>query len=233
VAILLFLAFADLSLYQAMSGADSCGCFGLLKINPWLTFTLDVVIALGLGRVWIRLRADKSLNRAGVALCNARFRIAIVLALTGLVIVTLPQSLQSARDTSSGDPGAKGSLVVMKPDTWVNKPLILTQYVEISADLTRGEWIVLVYHSDCPKCRDALLKYVCLAELSASKRGAPGIAFVEVPPYRVDEFTLKDAVHGRLRDEYEWFVQTPVEIRLSGGKVRFASLDLPSISRFP
>src|SRR4051812_10602478 len=33
----LFLLFGAVTLYQALSGGSSCGCFGALKINPWIT----------------------------------------------------------------------------------------------------------------------------------------------------------------------------------------------------
>jgi hypothetical protein len=33
---------AGVSLYLALIGQRSCGCFGRVPVNPWLTFTLDV-----------------------------------------------------------------------------------------------------------------------------------------------------------------------------------------------
>src|SRR3954469_22948476 len=45
-----YAGFAGYSVYLAINGAASCGCFGALHIHPWWTFLLDAVIALGL---WI------------------------------------------------------------------------------------------------------------------------------------------------------------------------------------
>ena len=40
----LFSVFASVSLYKALSGADSCGCFGFATINPWYTTGFDLGI---------------------------------------------------------------------------------------------------------------------------------------------------------------------------------------------
>jgi hypothetical protein len=49
---LAFGCFAAASFYQGWVGQASCGCFGAVAVNPWLTFSLDVAMmtALALGR---------------------------------------------------------------------------------------------------------------------------------------------------------------------------------------
>ncbi|MDO5554492.1 MAG: hypothetical protein Q4G68_12100 [Planctomycetia bacterium] len=42
--IALFTTFAGVSLYKAVSGEASCGCFGAVTVNPWWTMGLDVVV---------------------------------------------------------------------------------------------------------------------------------------------------------------------------------------------
>lgn len=39
----IFLVFTGVSFYQGMLGRASCGCFGKVTVNPWLTFTIDLV----------------------------------------------------------------------------------------------------------------------------------------------------------------------------------------------
>lgn len=46
--LILFAGFAGYSLYLALNGAASCGCFGPLRVEPWWTFLLDVAIVCGL-----------------------------------------------------------------------------------------------------------------------------------------------------------------------------------------
>ncbi len=40
-ALIIVAVFAGVTLHQALSGLESCGCFGPIKINPWYTFALD------------------------------------------------------------------------------------------------------------------------------------------------------------------------------------------------
>lgn len=42
----LFVLFAGVSLYKAISGEASCGCFGKAEVNPWWTVSLDTLITL-------------------------------------------------------------------------------------------------------------------------------------------------------------------------------------------
>lgn len=48
VAILCFSAFACVSLYKAVSGEATCGCFGRVAVSPWYTLILDAVAVLAL-----------------------------------------------------------------------------------------------------------------------------------------------------------------------------------------
>jgi hypothetical protein len=43
-----FALLAALSLYLALDGQRSCGCFGQMTVNPWLTFVLDVAVLAAL-----------------------------------------------------------------------------------------------------------------------------------------------------------------------------------------
>ncbi|HEY4760094.1 MAG TPA: MauE/DoxX family redox-associated membrane protein, partial [Thermoguttaceae bacterium] len=54
IALLCFGLFSCVSLFKALSGNASCGCFGSISINPWFTasFDLSVVLALLYWRPW-------------------------------------------------------------------------------------------------------------------------------------------------------------------------------------
>lgn len=47
-----FAAFAGVSLYRGLTGAESCGCFGALSIGPWWTFAGDVAAVCALAWWW-------------------------------------------------------------------------------------------------------------------------------------------------------------------------------------
>jgi hypothetical protein len=52
IALCLFSTLAAASLYLGVRGESSCGCWGRLQVNPWITFAVDIsaVIALALCR---------------------------------------------------------------------------------------------------------------------------------------------------------------------------------------
>ena len=64
--LLCFSLFLVITLYKGVTGAESCGCFGSVHVNPWMTlFAIDLpaVIALALFRPELRLPPRLSLLR--------------------------------------------------------------------------------------------------------------------------------------------------------------------------
>lgn len=78
-ALITFSGFGLITLYQAVAGYESCGCFGKLKVSPWYTLILDMAALAGL--LWSRPSIDCSGSGADYkpifgfgtvsALCNA------------------------------------------------------------------------------------------------------------------------------------------------------------------
>jgi hypothetical protein len=69
-ALLAFGSFAVASFYQGWIGYASCGCFGRVEVNPWLTFGLDVCVlaALIVGRPDLQLLRASPRSALGTAL---------------------------------------------------------------------------------------------------------------------------------------------------------------------
>jgi uncharacterized membrane protein YphA (DoxX/SURF4 family) len=47
-----FSVFTLVTLYKALSGEESCGCFGTVTVNPWVTLVFDLTV-LGM-LLWLR-----------------------------------------------------------------------------------------------------------------------------------------------------------------------------------
>lgn len=220
----LFAAFAAFSLYRALAGYESCGCFGPLKINPWWTLALDA----GILTVLVAWRRELTLEPAQPAANRRRwFCAAAYPALSALTLALMVSSgpLQIDAATPLQD---DGRLVILEPQTWVGQPFPLSDHIAPHVDFSQGDWTVLLYHHDCPKCQEALPQYEELAASAASAH----VLFVQMPPYAHEAFYRPTAAtHARLSDEREWFVQAPMEIRVSAGKVVDASGELPSLPR--
>ena len=120
-----------------------------------------------------------------------------------------------------------GELVILDPESWINKEFPLTAYLSPEVDVTRGDWTVFIYHRDCPKCEEAIPKYLALAERLSSQGTGERVLFLEVPPYGAALPRRRSVHYARLEDEHEWFVQAPVEIVLTNGVATSIQLNHP------
>lgn len=66
VALVLFTGFAGYSLWLALQGAETCGCFGPIKVSPWWTFGLDLVVVAGLFAEWWWERRHEELKEQDI-----------------------------------------------------------------------------------------------------------------------------------------------------------------------
>ena len=211
-ALLLFTGFALYSLYLALSGASSCGCFGFIKVHPWWTGALDLAVVTGL-LLTIFAGSDEAMP---MVIPRSKLAAVLVALSVGVAIVVASNSAPRGAESIA----KIGALVVLEPEEWIGKPLPIADF--INADLSKGDWIVLLHRHDCPDCQEAAPQYEDLAD-------AQNVAIVEMPPYGSERLAEGPALHARMPDDRDWFVQTPVEIRVKDGVVLHASTELPAI----
>ncbi len=218
--------FTCVSLCKAISGHATCGCFGRVAVNPWYTGTLDVTIVLSL-LCWQPRESFFATRRATA-----------VVLLWLAVGVPAAYAMGSYADTTLSDAGemiGDGKIVVLEPEKWEGKKFPLLPYIEdypccrqmgrhlVQEKLVQGDWIVVLYHYDCPDCRKLLVKYRGLL-LSLGKGSAkPKIAMIELPPFdpegRTALLTAGGCVLGRLSNRNDWFGVSPLEVYLNAGFV--------------
>jgi len=221
--ILLFAAFAIYSMYLAMSGATSCGCFGNLRVHPWWTFLLDVTVVIGLIASIIadgagdRSRADREEMQQSF-LAPYRWKwIVFAIVLSGLTALQLVRHVNRSLAVGSNVTVTIGGLAVLDPERWIGQKLPIAEYID--ANLSNGELIAVLYRHDCLECQKALPRYEKLAS------NGQQIALIELPPYQ-DPLPTESAFRNcRLKNDREWFAQTPVEIRLRDGIVTAVKVD--------
>jgi len=229
VVLAVFAMFAIVALQKGFSGESSCGCFGRLEVNPWWTFGLDLLVLGAIGK-WTPLQIKQQAAsetevslRSGVS--RRTFAAAGIVFLVGVPISVQMLSAHHATLTQAGTIVGDGKLVILEPETWIGKPLPIATHIDIGDQLLEGEWILVLFHHDCPECQEALPQYEQLAQEGGRKR----IAVVEVPPYGKKANHTVASVYGRLSDKREWFVQAPVEIFVKNGIVEASSTGLPSL----
>lgn len=237
--LLCFSAFSLITLYKGITGAESCGCFGTVHVNPWVTlFVIDIpsVIALLVFRPVLSLKRKAESIRTLIQEFFTplpsipQFTITTCLALLILGVTTPILAFnEPAKITSSYE--------VLEPETWVGKKLPILEYIDIGKQLETGTWLVLLYHHDCPDCAAAIPKYEKMARDFAGNEAFLQIALIEVPPYGQGQVSRNSScVPGRLADTKDWFVTTPAVVLLTDSQVTYAleekAPDLDTIFKF-
>ena len=214
-----FAVFASISLYKALLGEVSCGCFGSVQINPWHTFCLDMAVLGALVRYRPTLwRREASLNAR--RLCQHVVVLGawlMVAALAGWGMLRFEANTLDADGTFLSD----GEIVVLEPETWPGKSFPLSAHIDIGEELASGSWLVVLYHHECPQCQSLLPSYDSIDR----SRGAElftSVVLVEVPPFGpkgTDGSSGSSVRRARLRETKRWFVETPTEIQMIDGIV--------------
>ncbi len=224
LAILLFASFASYSLWLALHGAASCGCFGPLEIHPWWTFLLDCIVLAGLMGEYLWVGREEKNDSSSPTLATTSLSLVSILLLPLGITAALAWQVAPTPNSSQQPFQTVGDIVLLEPETWLGQKFPLLEYINL--DLSEGNWIILLHRHDCPKCQEAVLKYEQLASIKSPSQ----IAIVEVPPYgRHQDPHIGDLHVGSLNDDHDWFIQTPIEIQLAGGLVVAAYQELPSI----
>ncbi len=219
-----FCGFLAVTFFRALSGAQSCGCFGRIQVNPWITLCLDATILtllLVLHPHWIaEIRGQWRVKRVVAAgLCVA---LVGTLSAVGCVRNDAPAGV-----LENADVGQQDRLVVLNPNEWLGQPFPLSSYVTLDQPVMQGCWIAVLYHHDCEHCQVLLAKLRDQVRQHPPGAGDPPLAAIEMPPFVKDggvpAVAAIPGVHnGRLSAAHDWFVDTPVVVALRDGRVLFA-----------
>jgi thiol-disulfide isomerase/thioredoxin len=230
-AISCFALFSVITFYKGITGAESCGCFGSVHVNPWITlFAIDLpaVIALSIFRPSLSLRPLVSFPRKQESIRTLvkefitplpsipRFTVTACIGLLALGITTPILAFNEP-------PKVTSSYEILEPETWVGKKLPILDYIDIGELLEKGNWLIVLYHHDCPDCAKAIPKYEQIALEMAGSEDFLRIAFIEVPPYGQSGVSAHPScTFSQLADTKEWFVTTPAIVLLANEKVASA-----------
>ena len=233
--LLCFVCFAAISLYKAISGAASCGCFGRVEVNPWFTFTLDVTAIAALLR-WSPLRDEHAVSRPSREPLSRM--ICIVISVACSRNLRLPSPWARTSQPHLREMGSSWAVMIW----WFSIPISGLDSVcrswtllwttpdrcpssqkPLRGRLTEGKWIVSFYRHDCPKCLEELPKYAELSRRAAANPDESQVALIELPPCgELNEFThlaSEGCALGRLSSEKDWFMETPTQLTLREGEV--------------
>jgi hypothetical protein len=220
-AVLCFGAFAAVSACKGLAGEPSCGCFGRVPVSPWYTLTFDLAV-LGALFAWRPRKATflapkqrrvPVVRVAGVV--GALFAVGVPV---GFVMASYRPATLSA---DSGKVVGHGKTVLLEPERWLGRRFPLLRHIDIGERLCEGNWIVVLYHHDCPECGRVVPTFAGFAAKLARTEEGPRVALVEIPPYGEppDDSLLSGVLFARLSDAHDWFCVTPQVLSLAQGKV--------------
>ncbi len=213
--LLCFSAFSAITLYKGITGAESCGCFGPVHVNPWITLfaiELPAVIALLIFRPsGFNIRKPLELFRpfpSARYFAGLVFHSTVILTVTTLVLLSEKPTKNTAK------------YEVLEPKNWIGKNLPIYEYIDSESPLDTKQSIILFYHADCPGCRRLIPKFESIARHNSTNYDAPETAMVEVPPYSFTPINRNSpCILGLLARTKKWFLETPVVILMLDGNV--------------
>jgi len=213
-----FSLFSLITLYKGLSGAESCGCFGSVHVNPWITlFAIDVpaIVALvvfhpkelklsHIMKPFKLLKPVPSMPRLSTIILIGF----MVLSITTIILAF------------NGPSKSTFEYEVLELETWIGKRLPILEHIDISKQLERCSWVVVLYNYDCPDCVETIPKYKQMARDLAGNENLLQIALIEIPPYSTKIICEESSYNlGRLSDTKEWFIDTPTIVMLENNVV--------------
>lgn len=234
--VLCYGVFTCVTAYKAIYNYESCGCFGVVHVDPLITlFAVDVPIFLSLAV--FRRRDEKLLPppwpRAehfwGVALPTF-----VLLASILIVVVTNKVEIDLAGNNGArpviknpnGGVDEPNSIDVNGVDPNVGSEVVqggwsMLEYIDVADQLADGIVVVLFYHNSCPDCK----RYIPIYEELQNENFENGIrfAFIEAPVYEDDIASPVPAdtvcIVGRLSENpgKKWMINTPLVVLVVDG----------------
>ena len=214
IAMATFVLFSAVSIRLAIQGAQSCGCFGAVHVDPRITLTLDLMVVISL--LMVRpssLVRQFSLTRGRRALLSFGVMIAVV----GFYFMWQYEPSKLAFD---GQVLGGTKEVLIEPTDWLDKPCPLLGLPTIDSQLASGKWIVLLHHSDCPGCQEMLSAWPkSVLHYAPAFKTAIISASPQMPQITKSIIRKHSTVICYLPDAYKWFVPTPTILCLENGYV--------------
>jgi hypothetical protein len=228
---LAYCGFIFVTLYKGIIGAESCGCFGKIHVNPWITLGLiDTPMFLLL----VLNRPGRDYKLLPPPWPNIWHAIIFAAPIFGVLIFTAPLLVAFKPVCIKPDEPVKH--VIQDPRVKPTDPNVSQgtnkqadfwswlQYIDIADHLKEGLVIVLMYHYDCPTCAVMVPKYdQYFRKMKESGGDSMKIAFVAAPPYSDKGPVPADTIclRGKLieKGDLKFAITSPYVVALLNGQV--------------
>jgi thiol-disulfide isomerase/thioredoxin len=228
LAVLAFGLFIVVTLQKGLIGAESCGCFGRVKVNPWITFSV-IDIPLFLGLVIFRPKGLKLLPPWPKAAHFFGVAIPTFIAFSVIMPVLV----------FNKPPDKTDKYEVVRPAEWISearnhKEWSMLKHIDVADSLRSNIVIVVLYSTECDTCHKAIPLYDQMGRDMAGNEDSIRFAFVEIPPYASEKDNIVSVdtpcLRGRLDSSKKWYVQTPLVVVVQDGvAVKFWEGETPQL----
>ena len=223
-----FTVFATVSFCKVAIGADSCGCFGTVRVNPWITFTMNVCIVVVLFTcrpAGISLRIRAFLDEL---IAEHRWRrVTIMIASWVLLAVPMMAAVTSVSENSMAELGtefigANGQkTILLEPEHWIGKEFPLLNYITPVKVIDHQVWLVLFFTNECSVCRESLARMEDLSAEFSNDRTFPNLAAIEVPSQKPFLSPSRGNIrYGQMNLRSSWKIHPPFILLIDDYEVK-------------
>jgi hypothetical protein len=229
IGVAMLVVFVPVLIGDLLLGASSCGCFGAIKVSPWITLVTDVTFLFGLlvlGRKEPRLAMTRDLPTSKVLIAGVWSLLSVAVAF-GLSApgATVPGGIDGSVVESPGSaapPLPADGYYMPQYDDWIGRPFVELEVAKWSRnlpdDIAFGPQYVIFYRKDCEHCHELMMLHFS----GSPERRATAIAVPErdgFPTENIQPFDCPECGLAELPAGIDWFLQTPVLVRLADGVV--------------
>jgi hypothetical protein len=204
-----FVLLAGVSLIGTLRAVKTCGCLGMVAMPPWALLVFDVGAAIAL--LWGPMTSGGMRIKPVLAISAACIGVFLA-GMAGGSILYPPQP--AGLTATSAEAVATARSVVIDPEQLKGRPFFLLPYIQIDADLSRGEWKIILALPACRLCERRLRGAACRPE------GNEQVAVIFAGAKEGGSLPKEcDAVVGHLSREKTWAFHAPLIVRLADGRV--------------
>jgi hypothetical protein len=210
----LFFLVSIISFHKAVSGETSCGCFGNVTVNPWITMTFDLCVVVLLVCLRFNKKYPEKLDREFFYQYNLRLILwAGICVLLGSSAYGWITQKTYERLENIGQV-LESNIVQLEPESWIGREFPLRDYVIDGQKMMRGKWIIMFSRHGCSDCETIKTK------LLKNKDQNIMLAFLDITAMAATNNSPIIAQNFQIVPEINWIMATPVIIELSEGIVQ-------------
>ena len=205
-----FATFATVTAAKLFRGEADCGCFGVVRTPPWVTLLIDIAALTALTATYR--------DRKAVALHTSTFGYRLPAAMGYAVILVVAAKL--SLPLFGGNEWRRQDAILADPSLWVGQRCPLLDQIDIGAELSTGECLVVLHRHDCALCEETL-NAAWFGDAACDVGGSRRLALVELPPCAGDDSrnVPRSLLVGRLNSSEPCLLPAPVVILLENGRV--------------